>query len=310
MRYVPASTGAPVGTSDRPWQDYVLLVALACIFGSNFMMTKITVTVMEPAFVVTMRLLVATIALALVMLIARAPWPRGRIWIAIIASAIFGHLLPFSLLAHGQQVVDAGIAAILMATMPLFTLGLAQLFTADEKPNRYSTIGFAVALVGIIILFGPERLASLDPTSVAQYIIALAAISYGINSIITKSLFGQRWEGVATAFMGTAFLMSLPLLAVSGASWPDAPANAWAALVYTGVGPTATGAVLVVLLIRRAGASFASQINFVVPVVGTALAIIFLGESLPNSAWLALIIILVGVAIARRRPAEPNGATA
>lgn len=309
MRYVPTSgdplKGAPapqVGTSDRPWQDYALLLLLACIFGSNFMMTKITVSVMPPAFVVSARLAVATLMLALIMAVTRAPWPRGKIWIAILASGFFGHTLPFTLLAYGQQVVDAGIAAILMATMPLFTLLLAQLFTHDERPNRYATAGFAIALGGIVLLFGPSRLGQLDATSVAQLMIAIAAISYGINSIITKSLLSARWEGVATAFMASAFVLSLPALVMDGIALPDAPAKAWAALIYTGLGPTAIGAVLVVALVRRAGASFASQINFAVPVVGTGLAIVFLGERLPANAWFALVIILGGVALARRRP--------
>jgi drug/metabolite transporter (DMT)-like permease len=286
-----------------------LLVLLACIFGSNFMMTKITVTQMPPAFVVSARLAVATVVLVVVMLITRAPLPRGKIWIAILASGFFGHTLPFTLLAYGQQVVDAGIAAILMATMPLFTLLLAQLFTHDERPNRNATAGFAIALSGIILLVGPARLAQFDPASLAQIIIALAAISYGVNSIITKSLLSVRWEGVAAAFMGTAFLLSLPALFLEDAAkWPEATSTAWAALAYTGVGPTATGAVLVVWLVRRAGASFTSQINFIVPVVGTVLAIVFLGERLPANAWIALITILTGVALARRRP-TPKPAT-
>ena len=311
MRYVPSAGGptegatAPqVGTSDRPWQDYALLLLLACIFGSNFMMTKITVAVMPPAFVVSARLAVATLMLAFIMAATRAPWPRGRIWIAILASGLFGHTLPFTLLAYGQQVVDAGIAAILMATMPLFTLLLAQLFTKDERPNRYAAAGFAIALGGIILLFGPSRLGQMDATSVAQLMIATAAISYGINSIITKSLLTVRWEGVATAFMASAFVLSLPALWLNVSTWPEAPATAWAALAYTGLGPTATGAILVVALVRRAGASFASQINFAVPVVGTALAIIFMGEVLSANAWFALIIILGGVALARRRPSS------
>ena len=77
-----------------------------------------------------------------------------------------------------------------MATMPLFTLLLAQLFTNDEKPNRYSLGGFAIALVGVTILFGPGKLASLADQTVRQYAVVGAALCYGLNAIITKNTKG------------------------------------------------------------------------------------------------------------------------
>ncbi len=286
----------------RPWRDYVLLVGLAFIFGSNFMMTRITVTVLPPMFVVSFRLLLATLALALIWRLSGVGLPRKAVWVAVAGSAFFGHTLPFSLLAWGQQEVDAGIAAILMATMPLFTLGLAQIFTQDERPNRYTVAGFALALAGIVVLMGPAKLVSLAGNSVQQYAIALAAISYGVNSIITKALVDEPWQSTVMLFLGVAFVLSLPLLLMSDLSSLRAEVHVWTAAVYTALGPTATGAILVVGLIKRAGASFTSQINFLVPVIGAGLAIAFLGERLPPNAALALAIILAGIAIARRRP--------
>ena len=168
--------------------SYVMLVLLAVIFGSNFMMTKIAVAELPPMFVVFLRIAIACAMLTGVMWLAGLNFPKGPIWVPLIASGLFGHTLPFSLLAWGQQSVDAGLAAILMATMPLFTLLLAQVFTDDEKPNRYSIAGFSLALVGIVLLFGFDKLASLGDQSVRQYAVALAAICYGINAIITKQL--------------------------------------------------------------------------------------------------------------------------
>ena len=292
-------------TSARPpgWADYALLLLIGLILGSNFMMTKITVQALPPMLVVVCRIALASVFLCTLMVLARK-WfpPRGPIWWSIVGSAFFGHTLPFALIAWGQQKVDAGLAAILMATMPLFTLLLAQLFTRDEKPNRYSVCGFVIALAGIVILFGPEKLASLADQSLRQYALVGAAMCYGVNAIITKNLTSMDWQQSTATFMCVALAFALPLLLLVDFDVAHAAPHVWFTVLYTGIVPTAIGAVLIVFLIRRAGASFLSQINFLVPLVGVGTAMAFLGERLPANGALALFIILVGVAIARRRP--------
>ena len=285
-------------------QNYIWLILLAAIFGSNFMMTKVAVQALPPMFVVSARLAIAACVLGAVMLIAgkRFP-PLGKVWWFLLGSAFFGHTLPFSLISWGQETVDAGLAAILMATMPLLTLLLAHIFTRDEKPNRYTILGFALALIGIVVLFGFDKLASLADQSLRQYAIMLAAMSYGVNAVITKFLTDLAWQASSTAFMLLAFLTSLPLLFVT-TSVADLQAdwNVWAAVLYTGLFPTALAAIMIIFIVRLTSASFLSQINFMVPLFGVLFAIIFLGEKLPANAALALLIILIGVAIARWRP--------
>lgn len=292
--------GSTIGNASAT--DYALLVLLAAILGSNFMMTSVTVAYLPPMLVVTVRLAIATSLLLGVALAAGKAFPRGAIWFPIALSAFFGHTLPFALLAWGQQTVDAGVAAIMMATMPLFTLFLAQMFTDDEKPSRYAVAGFAMALGGIVVLFGPDKIFSLADQSVRQYAIACAALSYGVNAIVTKQLTGLPWQSMSASFMGLALLFSLPLLLLTDISSVSGPIHAWAALVYTGVLPTAIGAILLVVVVKRAGASFLSQINFLIPIFGALFAVVFLGDTLPANALVALAIILTGVAIARRRP--------
>lgn len=283
--------------------DYGLLVLLAAVFASNFSATKIAVAGLEPAVVVTGRLAVAAVILLALLWAAGQKLPAsGKVWWLLIGSAFFGHMLPFSLLAWSQQKLDAGLTAILMATMPLFTLLLAQLFTRDEKPTRYSVAGFALALVGIVILFGPDKLASLADQSLRQYAAMLAAMGYGVNAIITKWLFGLTWQQSTASFMVLAFLMSLPWLLLSEISAGDVGWEVWASVLYSGLMPTALGAVMIVIIIGRTGASFLSQINFLVPVFGVLFSIALLGERLPANGATALAIILAGVALARRRP--------
>lgn len=269
----------------------------------NFTMTKLSVAELDPALVVAVRLAIAAAVLLVIMVISghRFP-PWGPIWWALAASAIFGHTLPFSLLAWAQQSIDAGLAAILMATMPLFTLLLAQLFVRDEKPTIYSIGGFTLALVGIILLFGVDKLASLADQSLRQYAAVAAALCYGVNAIVTKWLTGLPWQSTAAGFMALAFLFGLPnLLGLNWSAVSTSPA-AWLPVLYSGFMATALAAVMIVVIVRRSGASFLSQINFIIPVMGVAFSILLVNESLPANGALALIIILTGVALARPRP--------
>ena len=282
--------------------DYLLLLLLGAILGSNFMMTKISVQTLPPMFVVSFRLAVAAVILYALMKAAGLSLPKGKIWWPLIGAGVFGLTLPFTLLAWAQQRVDAGLAAILMAIMPLFTLLLAQIFTKDEKPNRYAFGGFAIALVGIVVLFGADKLASLADQSIRQYAVIGAALCYGLNAIITKQLTGMDWQQSSAAFLIIAFVFSLPLLLLSDLSSLVAPAHVWAATIYTGIVPTAIGSIIIIMIVRKTSASFLSQINFLVPVFGVAFAIIFLDEALPNNGAVALLVILSGVALARRRP--------
>ena len=284
--------------------DYGLVVLLSVIFGASFMLTKISLEDIPPTILVAGRFVGAFVVLAVVMKLAGQALPSpGPIWWTIIASAVFGNTLPFFLISWGQVGTDAGLAAILMAVMPLATIVLAHFYTQDEKLNRYRMAGFTLGIVGVVILIGYEKLAALGDETVRQLAILTAALCYAINAIITKGLVGLPQRAMATALMGVSMLIMVPVailvddpttMTLSGRSL-----GAWILLILF---PTAIGTLLLFAIVRRQGAAFLSQINFLVPVAGVGWGILILSEDIPIRAWLALAIILAGVAIARMKP--------
>ncbi len=288
--------------------DYLMLVGLAAIFGGSFMLTKVAVMDIPAATLVTIRLGLAAMMFFVVMKVkGQSMPPFGWIWVAIAGAALFGNSLPFFLISWGQERVDAGLAAILMATMPLMTIVIAHFLTQDEKLNRYKSIGFLLGLLGVAVMIGFDKLATLGEETIRQYAITGGALCYAISAIITKRLVHLPRYGLMTALMVLSTLIILPVAFVSD-DLPNILAHGFPgnsavmAAIALAILPTAIGTILVFKIVARQGASFLSQINFMVPVFGVFWSILFLSEILPQSAAIALVLILVGVAIARISP--------
>ena len=261
-----------------------------------------------PVTLVTIRLAIATLIFLPLMKYKNQHLPAfGMIWLPIIASSIFGNALPFFLISWGQEKVDAGLAAIFMACMPLMTIVIAHAFTSDEKLNIYKIIGFCFGLLGVIFIIGFDKLGTLGEETIRQYAIIFAAICYAINVIISKSLINLPRMAMMMALMLVSTLTILPVGLITGEtaqviahSWPSF--NVAVSVLLLGIFPTSFGTILIFKLIARQGASFMSQINFMVPVFGVLWSMVFLSEVLPPNAIIALILILAGVAIARIKP--------
>lgn len=289
-------------TSEKPGTiDYLLLGGLSLIFGFSFILTNVAVQSVAPLTVATSRLLLASLVLFPLMRLSGHRLPAlGRVWIFIVAAAMFGNSIPFALISWGQVKVDAGLTAILMAVMPLMTVILAHITTIDEKMNRYKLLGVLCGLLGVVVLMGWEQLGPLGDSMLRQYAIALAALCYAINAIITKHLTAIPRLPMICALMLVATALLLPF-----ALWIDQPwnttleLNATAAIIVLALGPTALATLIILNIINRQGASFLSQINFLVPLSGVLMARVFLNETLPTSAWVALFIIMVGIGLSR-----------
>ncbi len=283
--------------------DYSLLTGLAVIFASSFIFTDISVRDIPPFTVVTMRLGIAAIILYSLMIFSKQRLPSGgRIWVYIIASAAFGNAIPFSLISWGQVEVEAGLTAIFMAVMPLATIVFAQFFTDNEKLNRWKIASVLCGLAGVIILMGPAALGAIGEDTFRQLAILSAAICYAINAIITRQLTSMARLPMLSALMlcGTAMLLPISLLIDQPWQMINYTPPALTSVLLLAAGPTAFATWIILIIIDRQGASFLSQINFMVPVFGVLFGSIFLSEILPVNAYIALGVILFAIGLSRK----------
>lgn len=284
-----------------------MLIALAAIWGSSFMVIKVGVDTVPAATMTLARLSVAAIVLLIIARRAGQSLPRSpRVWGVVALAALFGSALPFTLIAWGEEQIDSGLAAILMGVMPLTTVLLAHLLTSDEKLNARKGIGVLLGLAGLIVLIGPQKLISLGEDTLRQLAVASAAVCYGLNAVISKSLTGQPRRAIVAALMLASTVMILPVSLWFDEIWTLEVSNtSLFAIILLGVLHTAFATLMMFTIIDRQGASFFSQINFLVPVFGLFWGMALLAERPPANGYAALGLILLGVAVARGGHRKP-----
>ena len=175
-------------------------------------------------------------------------------------------------------------------------------FTSDEKLTVRKAVGVSLGLAGLIVLMGPDRLANLGDETVRELAVAGAATCYGINALITKRLVHLPRRAVAAAMMVVSAAIMIPASLVIDRPWTLAPSTeSLVSVLVLGVVQTAVATMLLFAIVRRQGASFFSQINFLVPLFGVVWGALILAERPSANALLALVLILIGIAVVRGR---------
>lgn len=284
-------------------RDYSLLVALAAIWGGSFLFIKLAVDTIPPATIAAGRI---ALAAAILYLAARAAGQRlpafGRHWIFIAGIAIFGNAIPFSLIGWGEEKIDSGLAAILMATVPLCTMVLAHFFTDDERLSIRKIIGLIVGFGGIVILIGPKALMTLGDDAIRQIAVACGAACYGVSSIMAKRLSGLPRRAVAAGIMLTSTCFIVPVAMITEQPWTLTPDTTGIfSVIMLGLLSTALAQIILLKIVRERGASFLSLNNYMVPVFGLTWGMIFLAERPDPSSLAGLLLILTGIGITQWR---------
>ncbi len=297
-------------STQRPLSDWVLLLALVVMWGSSFMFNRIAVASLPPWTIVAGRIGLAAIVLTITVYVMGKRLPAlGRIWAPYVVIAIIGNAIPFYLITWGQQVVESALAGILMAIMPLATLVLAHFLIAGEHMTRQRATGFAIGFGGIVLLMGPAALMGVGGDIVrivSQLAVLGGALCYALQSVLTRLIVKGDILVSAAGTLIVATIIVLPVTLWLDRPWILAPdAASVASVVWLGVGPTALATVLYFMLIRSAGPSFMSLVNYLSPGVAVLLGLLVMGETPRMTAYFGLALILFGIAVTQRRRVPP-----
>jgi drug/metabolite transporter (DMT)-like permease len=310
------TTESPQTTSlrltDRTTEDWVLLSLLTVMFGSSFLFITLAAREVPPMTMAAMRLILAAVLLNIAVRVMRLPLPPLRtpaggvamVWPIFLAIAFVGNIIPFALIAWGQQTVPSALAGILISIMPLATMLLAHLFVAGERMTARGAAGFVIGFGGIIVLMGPQALGAMGEAPVlAQLAVLGGALCYAVNTVIARfvplSVHPLSAAGTVSA-LAAAF--AIPLALIFEKPFDITPsATALMAVAVLGIFPTGLAAIVYFRLVRTAGPTFLSLVNYLTPLVAVGLGVLILAERLAPNAYLALALILGGIALSQLR---------
>jgi len=291
--------------------EWALLCTLVVLWGSSFMLVRVSLEAFTPLAVTAGRLLIGAGVLALVLAALRRRVSRQpRHWLFFLAMALLGNVAPFFLIAWGQMAIPSGLTGILMAVMPLAVLLMAHFLVAGERLTRRRLAGFALGFLGVVVLTGPDARAVLvgrEASFISQLAVLGAALCYGVAAIVARRGPVLHPVVVAAPVLAIAGILAGMLLLAAGAGGESGavamhgPVERWPAAAMLALGALSTGLATVVYftLIARAGPTFLSLINYLIPVWAVVLGAVALDERLPPRAFVALALILAGVVLAR-----------
>ncbi|MGH3810863.1 MAG: DMT family transporter [Pseudonocardiaceae bacterium] len=214
---------------------------------------------------------------------------------------------PYLLFALGETHVDSSIAGVMNATTPLWTLALVAATRPAESIRPTQVAGFALGLIGCIVIFAPGNSATIDP--LRTFYCLLAAVSYAISYVYMARHLTPK-EITPTALAAAQLLAAtgwtLLALAANPGAVPDFAPGPWAALAILGIFGTGFAYIINYALIRHEGPTRASAVTYLVPLVSVTLGAAALSEPLTPSLLTGSTLVLVGIALSRRTPPIHN----
>lgn len=278
--------------------SYILLVSLATIWGVNFLFIKLAVAEVGPVTNVWGRLVMAALLLYILMRFSGNRLILTRTYIIFyIAIGSLGSAIPFFLISSAEQTIDAGLAGVLMSPMPLLTLALSAIILRNEKINFLKVLSFFIAAFGLVVLFGFENLSQLGGNNraefIAQLIVLLAAICYGVNSIVSKLVPKINFISLATGTTIASAILITPFAIIAEPFWlEDFGTQSIIAITFQGILGTALANLMFFKIIELKGPVFLSLINFQIPLIAYFSGVIFLGEIIKFNVLISLTMIL------------------
>ena len=277
--------------SARAWAGFA---AMSLVWGIPYLFIKVAVDGgMSPAFIAWVRVMLAA---AILLTLA---WRAGLLgslrgsgrW--LLAYALAEIVVPFPLIAVGEQHVSSGLAAILIAAVPLFIALLAIRFDPEEKATGRRLVGLVVGLGGVVVLMGIDVAGETDELLGALAIL-VAAFGYAVGPMTLKA---KLRELDPRATMGASLLIAgIVLTPFAALAPPDEmpDTDVLVSLLVLGIVCTALAFVIFGWLIAEIGPGRALVITYVNPVVAVALGVLVLDERPGAGAVAGLLLILAG----------------
>jgi len=281
-----------------PLPEFGLLLLLGVLWGIPYSLTKIALETIPPITLTAARVSLAAATLWIIAVLLRRRLPRrwgfaGQLFIQGSVACV----VPYTLIAFGQQSVDSALAAILNSTTPLFVCLISVTWTHHEPMTFGRLSGVTIGLSGVVVIAGASALLGLGRETIGQAAILLATFSSAVSVIYGRRFANEAPEVVAAGALTSAAVVLVPLCLLTEAPWHTAPSVAsLAALGANAVVATAFGFVIYFRLIRTIGSMGTASASYLKPGIGVLIGCTLMREPLTWTLALGLLAILIGVA--------------
>ena len=287
------------GTRDA--RALAVLLALGGVWGASFLFIKVIVEETAALELVAARLLIGAVCVVAFLVASRRALRLTPAALALtLPMAAISNVIPFALIAWGEEHIDSGVAAVLNSTMPIFTAVFAAVVFADERFTPIRGSGLVLGFLGVIVLTGDDALHLTDSNVLGELAVIAAAACYAIGNVVFRTLL-RGIDPVSLSALqlvaGTALAVIVLMAASGGSPNYSLSLEAWLSLLALGIGGTGAGYIAYLWLIDVTGSVRASLVTYIVPVFGLFLGWLVLDESVGLNTVLGALLIIAGVAV-------------
>lgn len=291
--------------NNKIYINFILLGGLALIWGLQFAFNSIALESITPEILATSRITIGSLTLCILMILFESKEAKKThhkikltksIALRYIAIAFLETIIPMTAIAWGQQYVDSSITGILMGTIPLFVVLLAIFFIPSEKATTLIALSIILGFIGLIILMSPTLSLGHSNSLLGEISILFGALCFASSLIIIRTMPSTS----PIRFTRNVLIISaIPLLLYTLIIEPNAYLNfnikTLSATIILGIFPSGIAYLLYVKLIERAGVTYTSFVNYLAPLVSAFAGVLFMGDYLYLSTFIALFIILAAL---------------
>lgn len=295
------------------WASLLRIAALALLWGSGFLLIKLSLRGFNPVQIVFVRLLLGVLTLAPVAASRGLRVPRGwHVWGHLFVAALMANALPYVLVGIAEQIVGSNIAGVINATTPLWSLLLGILVGVDRRVTATKAAGFGLGFLGVVVIFSPWRSAH-EIASWGALACLAAAASYAISYLYMGRYLTNRgipplMLSIGQLAAGTVLLgAAMPLFGLVPVSWRW---DATLSLVVLGILGTGLAYVLNYRIIQDEGPTAASTVMYLLPLIAVLLGWLILDEPVTPTVLAGVALVLSGVALTRKTPGSTTVSSA
>jgi drug/metabolite transporter (DMT)-like permease len=290
-------------------RDWFKFGYLALAWGSHYMWVKIGLREMQVLTMISLRVLIATIAMLIYNRLRHSKNPPNSFWPAFFFLGIFNLALPFVLITWSEKYISSGMTSILNSTTPLFTVLLAWIFLRDEPLTLQKLAGIVISFIGVFILVSDKIQAQTNNYWLGVIFVLVSSLCYGVSAVYARI----KVQGLNYSVQSLGQVAAATTLVLPAAIFVEAPFTlprlpmSWIVVLVMGLVLTFTGVMTFYSLLNSVGATRTMMVSYTYPLVGVLLGIIFLGEVPTLNLVGGGLLIILGIIIVNTR-FRKNGA--